>query len=736
HFSVSAPANVTNGTPFNVTVTALDASNAVVTGYTGTVHFTSSSTGTLPADSTLTNGTGTFSVTLTTNGAQSITAADGSINGSANVTVDPAAQVATHFSVSAPANVTNGTSFNITVTALDASNAVVTGYIGTVHFTSSSTGTLPADSTLTNGTGTFSVTLTTNGAQSITAADGSITGSANVTVDPVAQVATHFSVSAPANVTNGTPFNITVTALDASNAVVTGYTGTVHFTSSSAGTLPADSTLTNGTGTFSVTLTTNGAQSITAADGSINGSANVTVDPAAQVATHFSVSAPANVTNGTPFNVTVTALDASNAVVTGYTGTVHFTSSSTGTLPADSTLTNGTGTFSVTLTTNGAQSITAADGSITGSANLTVDPAAQVATHFSVSAPANVTAGTPFNVTVTALDASNAVVTGYAGTVHFSSTGTATLPADSTLTNGTGTFSVTLNASGTQTITAADGSISGSAIVSADCAAAATTTITTSSNVCAGSTGNSASVNVPGATGYQWTVTNGVITSGAGTASITYTAGVSGSVIVSVAATGNTGCAIANGQSTVTIHAAPTATLPATLQTCADVAVSIHATFTGVAPFTVHWSDGVVQTSPSNALDREVTLSASTSLRIDSVSDATSCVSSGPSNYVDISVTTAPHFVSQPPHVTQIHAGETATLHALADRSDVLYTWYEGLSGDTSHPVGTHSPNFTTPVLTHPTQYWVRISGLCGDADSDTALVVITGPGKRRAAGH
>ncbi|HET7433359.1 MAG TPA: lamin tail domain-containing protein, partial [Thermoanaerobaculia bacterium] len=471
HFSVSAPANVTNGTPFNVTVTALDASNAVVTGYTGTVHFTSSSTGTLPADSTLTNGTGTFSVTLTTNGAQSITASDGSINGSANVTVDPAAQVATHFSVSAPANVTNGTPFNVTVTALDASNAVVTGYTGTVHFTSSSAGTLPADSTLTNGTGTFSVTLTTNGAQSITAADGSINGSANVTVDPAAQVATHFSVSAPANVTNGTPFNVTVTALDASNAVVTGYTGTVHFTSSSAGTLPADSTLTNGTGTFSVTLTTNGAQSITAADGSINGSANVTVDPAAQVATHFSVSAPANVTNGTPFNVTVTALDASNAVVTGYTGTVHFTSSSAGTLPADSTLTNGTGTFSVTLTTNGAQSITAADGSINGSANVTVDPAAQVATHFSVSAPANVTNGTPFNVTVTALDASNAVVTGYTGTVHFTSSSAGTLPADSTLTNGTGTFSVTLTTNGAQSITAADGSINGSANVTVDPAA-------------------------------------------------------------------------------------------------------------------------------------------------------------------------------------------------------------------------------------------------------------------------
>ncbi len=391
HFTLSAPANVTNGVAFNVTVTARDAGNNIATGYTGTVHFTSSSAGTLPSDYTFTGGDAgshTFSVTLTTNGSQSITATDtvtASITGTTNTTVN--APAATHFSVTAPANVTNGVPFNVTVTALDASNATVTGYTGTVHFTSTSAGTLPSDYTFTGGDAgshTFSVTLTTNGAQSITATDtvtASITGTANTTVNAAPQVATHFSVTAPANVTNGVPFNVTVTALDASNATVTGYTGTVHFTSSSAGTLPSDYTFTGGDAgshTFSVTLTTNGAQSITATDtvtASITGTGNTTVNAAPQVATHFSVTAPASVTNGVPFNVTVTALDASNATVTGYTGTVHFTSSSAGTLPSDYTFTGGDAgshTFSVTLTTNGAQSITATDtvtASITGTAN-------------------------------------------------------------------------------------------------------------------------------------------------------------------------------------------------------------------------------------------------------------------------------------------------------------------------------------------------------------------------------
>jgi trimeric autotransporter adhesin len=79
------------------------------------------------------------------------------------------------------------------------------------------------------------------------------------------------------------------------------------------------------------------------------------------------------------------------------------------------------------------------------------------ATHFSVTGPTVATAGIAFNIIVTALDATNATATGYAGTVHFtSSDGNAVLPANSTLTNGVGTFLATLNTVGNQTITATD----------------------------------------------------------------------------------------------------------------------------------------------------------------------------------------------------------------------------------------------------------------------------------------
>src|SRR6266478_701440 len=76
---------------------------------------------------------------------------------------------------------------------------------------------------------------------------------------------THFSVNGLANIPSGTPFNLTVTALDAANNPVTSYSGTVHFTSSDPhAQLPPNSTLPSGSKAFSATLTTAGSQMITA----------------------------------------------------------------------------------------------------------------------------------------------------------------------------------------------------------------------------------------------------------------------------------------------------------------------------------------------------------------------------------------------------------------------------------------------------------------------------------------
>src|SRR6478752_462751 len=92
---------------------------------------------------------------------------------------------------------------------------------------------------------------------------------------------------------------------------------------------------------------------------------------AADPATHFLVTGFANPTTaGVQHSVTVTALDGSEATDTSYTGSVAITSSDgSAVLPTSAALTNGVGSFNVTLTTAGTQSIIATDtvtSSITG----------------------------------------------------------------------------------------------------------------------------------------------------------------------------------------------------------------------------------------------------------------------------------------------------------------------------------------------------------------------------------
>jgi len=496
HFLITAPANTTAGSSFSVTVEALDSSNKVVPSYCGTVHFTSSDPmAVLPANSVLSNGVGTFQVTLKTAGTQTITATDKLVStttASASIAVTPAA--ATHYSLSAPSSVMAGVAFSLTVKALDAFGNVATGYAGTAHFASSDPmAVLAANSTLVAGVKTFSVTLKTADIApmltSVTATDtvqSTIKGSANIAV--IAAAATHFSLSAPSSVTAGVPFSLSVTARDAFGNVATGYTGTVHFTSSDPmAVLPGNSTLSFSFKTFSVTLKTAGTRILTATDTvktTITGSVSTTVKAGA--ATHYMLSVPSSVMAGVAFSLTVKALDAFGNVATGYTGTVHFSSADTlGVLPADSTLVAGVKTFSVTLKSGGTQTVTATDPvqtTIKRSVNITV----LAATHFSLSAPASVTAGVAFSVTVKALDAFGDVAPGYTGTVHFTSTDPAgVLPADSTLVSGVKTFSVTLKSGGTQTVTATDPvqtTIKGSASITVTVAPATSTSLTASLN--------------------------------------------------------------------------------------------------------------------------------------------------------------------------------------------------------------------------------------------------------------
>ena len=266
---------------------AEDSFGNTATSYTGTVHFSSTDLhATLPADSQLSGGTGVFSATFQTAGVQTLTASDATnsgINGSAVIAVG--LNAVTQFSITTQASTVSGVSFTATVNAEDSNNNTTIGYGGTIHFTvSDGLASVPADATLTNGTGVFNFTLEVAGQQTITVSDTVNSGiSGSTTISVLAGPATHFSIAAPVATSPGNAIRFTVTAQDTVNNTASSYSGTLDFaTSDAAGVVPSASTLTGGVGVFTATLQTIGGQTVTATDtanGAINATANVYVSP-------------------------------------------------------------------------------------------------------------------------------------------------------------------------------------------------------------------------------------------------------------------------------------------------------------------------------------------------------------------------------------------------------------------------------------------------------------------------
>lgn len=297
---------------------------------------------------------------------------------------------------------------------------------------------------------------------------------------------------------------------------------------------------------------------------------------------------------GTAFasGLTVTVTGSGADPVNG--GFITFTAPGSGASlnPATNTATVFGGSASLAATANGIiggpYTVAATALGSSSTVNFSLANTTGPATHFTVATPASANAGSAFSFTVTALDAFENTVTGYAGTVHFMSTdGASALPADSTLTNGVGTFSATLNAPGNQTITATD-------------------TITSSI------TGTSGATNVTSAD-LSITMTDGVTTATPG-GSVTYTitvsntgpSNVTGATVADtfpasltatwtgVGAGGGTATASGSGNINDTVN------LPAGGSVTYTVSATISAGATGTLSNTATVSSSVTDPTPGN----------------------------------------------------------------------------------------------------------------------------------------
>ena len=468
------------GNPQTAIVTVSDVYGNAASGYVGTVRFTSTDTqALLPPDYTFTGadaGVHRFPVTLKTAGSQTVSTTDlanGSLSASQTIAISPPA--ASSISVSGLASASAGTSQTLTVTVYGSNGALATGYTGTVHFSSTDArADLPADYTFTGGDAgvhQFGVTLKTAGAQTVTATDvanGSLAGSQSLTISP--GPAATLGLAGLSSAVVGTAQTGTVTLADAYGNPAAGYTGTVHFTSTDAqASLPADYAFTRGDAgshRFALTLNSAGSQTVTVTDtANATLTAQQTVAISAPPAARLALSGLNNAMAGAIQTVTVTAYASDGALATGYTGTVHLSSTDGQALmPADYTFTAGDAgahDFTLTLKTAGNQSVTASDTAISSlatsqTASISPGPAARLA----LGLPGTATAGTAQTATVSLFDAYGNAATGYAGTVHFSSADVqAVLPADYTFSAADAAvhqFAVTLKTAGNQIVNAND----------------------------------------------------------------------------------------------------------------------------------------------------------------------------------------------------------------------------------------------------------------------------------------
>jgi hypothetical protein len=399
-FRIDAPASVLPGQPFVATVAAVDTDGRAIPGYTGTVRLTSSDAypALLSSEYTFTpsdNSTHNFAAVLFTAGMQVLTARDTanpSLTGSATVVVHAAP--ATHLKITAPTATVAGSRLDLTAAALDFYGNADPTYTGTVTFTSTDSASgvvLPADYTFVGadkGAHIFSggVTLLSAGSRTIAVTDKAnpnFTASVSLLVMPAP--ATHLLFAAPSAAVAGTPFAVTVTALDPYGNADSNYTGSVTFRSTDThpGVLPSDYTFSSadtGTHTFAgVTLFTALPQMLTVQDtgnGSLTVTAAITVNPAPP--SQLVILAPATTVTRSPFSITVTVFDPYGNLETNYTGTIKFSSSdSTALLPSDYTYMladRGTHNFGVVLFALGDQTLTLIDkaNGVVGIATITV----------------------------------------------------------------------------------------------------------------------------------------------------------------------------------------------------------------------------------------------------------------------------------------------------------------------------------------------------------------------------
>jgi uncharacterized protein YjdB len=373
--------------------------------------------------------------TATGNGATTVTAASGPVRGIAALIVNLAAGVASMTVSPGTATLTEvGATQQFTAEARDAAGTVLPG-VPVIWTTSDA-----AVAAINPATGL--ATATGHGGATITATSGSVRGTATITVSLTASVASvTVNPGSPTLTAVGATQQFTAEVRDGAGTVLPGVP--VSWTTSDGAVANIDPA------TGLAIATGNGSTTITATSGSVRGTATLTVNLTASVAslTVSPSSATLTAVGGTQ-QFTAEARDAAGTVLPGVPVSWTTSDGAVGTIDPITGLATATG--------HGATTITATSGSIRGTATLTVNLTASVASLTVSPSSATLTAvGATQQFTAEARDAAGSVLPGVPVTWSSSGQTVATIDPATGLATATG--------DGAVTITAAAGAAAGTA---------------------------------------------------------------------------------------------------------------------------------------------------------------------------------------------------------------------------------------------------------------------------------
>jgi len=509
------PSAQTVGVPFTVTFRACDNTWALATGITDVIQtLSSNANATLPAPTQLSNSVANVTVTFNAGGTFTIQGHDQTDTTIPDGASSPVAALVLQgfvFNTISQKHFTAGVGRTMTLEAVDPSGNRVTGFSGVVMLKETTSfgdgSTSPASITLNSGVWTGDLAALRADETNINRGNCNFYAflqsapAKNGTSDPFVVHPGSFTrmqvlvpgetalpgspagkTGTPASQIAGQGFTVNVWATDAYwNPVITADNARVSSSDVAANT-PLTQAMVNGFAQFNVILNTVGTRTVTASDASNGGittntSPGITVIPSG--AHHFVVAPIASPqVAGVPVSVTIRAADVSGNTVLGYNGPARLAANTgPGSIsPEDIDLTNGIWTGPLTFFgSGGSVSFTCSDFSApphTGTSNIvTVNPGPLAGLQVllpgesarggtvsgKIGTPTSQSAGTPFNLTVRAVDDYWNLVPGITHTVALgSSDAFAAMPAETTLANGQIVLPVRLHLAGPQRIWASD----------------------------------------------------------------------------------------------------------------------------------------------------------------------------------------------------------------------------------------------------------------------------------------